>query len=253
MIALGLVAMGVITLVWDDFGLNWQDVPKWVPARGVFAYAAGAVEIVAGLALLLRPTAAAAGLFLTFYTFAWLLLCDVHHVLAKPTVEASWLSIGERTEQFAGVWTLYILLARAQGRFAVELITSDRALLFARTLFGLALIPIGFSHLVYLKVTAGLVPAWLPDREAWAFATGVGHVAAGVALVLGVVPRLAATMEALMLTSFVLLVQVPMLVDKPDGRLPWTMLAAATLIAGAAWSVARSLADRPWLLRAAAD
>jgi hypothetical protein len=55
--------------------------------------------------------------------------------------------------------------------------------------FAAALPPIGLSHLLYADATAQLVPSWLPLRHGWAYVTGAGHVAAGVAIVLGIVPR----------------------------------------------------------------
>lgn len=41
-----------------------------------------------------------------------------------------------------------------------------------------------------------LVPTWLPLRVSWVYLTGAGHVAAGLAILIGVVPRLAAVLEA---------------------------------------------------------
>jgi hypothetical protein len=43
----------------------------------------------------------------------------------------------------------------------------------ARIVFGLALIPVGLSHLVYPDAVS-LVPAWLPFRMFWLYATGIG-------------------------------------------------------------------------------
>jgi uncharacterized membrane protein YphA (DoxX/SURF4 family) len=110
--------------------------------------------------------------------------------------------------------------------------------------FGLALIPVGLSHLVYPDAVS-LVPAWLPFRMVWLDATGIGHFAAGVALVVSVLPRLAAVMEAAMMTSFVLLVHAPRVFATPHSRMEWTMLFIATAFSGAAWATARSYRSEP--------
>ncbi len=240
LIALGLLGFGALTLLYDDFGLNWQRVPDWVPGRGLWAYAAGTIEVAVAAALLLRRTALPAAFLLTPYTLLWVLLLDVPPLLSSLRVEASWLAVGERTELFAGVWMLAITLARAHPGATPGRFTDDRALRAARIIFGLALIPCGLSHLVYPEAVS-YVPAWLPFRMFWLDATGIGHIAAGVALVVSVLPGLAATLEAAMMSSFVLLVHLPRVWASPHSRMEWTMLFIATALSGAAWSTARGV------------
>jgi len=245
MIAAGLLGFGALTLIYDDFGLAWQRVPDWVAARGLLAYAAGAFEVAAAAALLLKRTSALAAFVLTPYTLLWVLLLDVPPLLSNLGVEGAWLSVGERAELFAGVWVLAIMLARVQSLGTSRRFTGDKALRVARLVFGLALIPVGLSHLVYPDAVS-LVPAWLPFRMFWLYATGVGHIAAGVALSVSVLPRLAAVMEAAMMTSFVLLVHVPRVFASPHVRVEWTMLCISTAFSGAAWSTACSYSCGPW-------
>ncbi|HWA87511.1 MAG TPA: hypothetical protein VG710_14880, partial [Opitutus sp.] len=90
-------------------------------------------------------------------------------------------------------------------------------------------------------------PAWLPDRRFFALLTGTGHMAAGIAMLLGVARRLAATMEAAMLSCFVLLLHLPGVIAAPADRLQWTMLCIATAYVGAAWAIAGSLAGESWV------
>jgi uncharacterized membrane protein len=238
LLAVGLFGFGVLTLIYDDFGLTWQRVPEWVVGRGWLAFVAGAFEVATATALLIRRTSAAAAYVLTPYMLLWVLLLDVPALLSNLREERAWLAVGERTELITGVWILAISLARAQqppfARF-----TDDRSLRVVRVVFGLALIPIGLSHLVYPSAIA-YVPAWLPYRMVWLDATGIGHIAAGVAIVVHVFPRLAAILEATMMTSFVLLIHVPRVFAAPHDRTEWTMLFIAIAFSGAAWATARS-------------
>jgi hypothetical protein len=77
------------------------------------------------------------------------------------------------------------------------------------------------------------------------YLTGRGHFAAGLALLSEAVPRLAATLKARMITSFVLLIHIPGLCAAPRNRLQWTMFFMASGLAEASW-VAGSLRAFSW-------
>jgi uncharacterized membrane protein YphA (DoxX/SURF4 family) len=94
-----------------------------------------------------------------------------------------------------------------------------------------------------MNLTAPLVPKWLPPTQAfWAYATGIGHIAAGVAILTGVRARLAAILLTAMYVSFTILVHGPMLVADPFSRMIWSENALNIALIGAAWVVADSLA-----------
>jgi uncharacterized membrane protein len=119
----------------------------------------------------------------------------------------------------------------------------------ARILFAVSLIPIGLSHIVYVKETAALVPAWLPYRAGWAYLTGAGQMACGLGVLIGVLPRVAASVlprlaaicEAGMISVFALLVWLPAIVAAPKARLPWTAFWISWAIGAAAWVVAANI------------
>ena len=75
----------------------------------------------------------------------------------------------------------------------------------------------------------------------WAYATGVGHIAAGVAILTGVHARLAAIVLTAMFASFTPLVHVPMLLADPSSHRIWSENAVNLALIGAAWVVADSL------------
>src|SRR3569833_78423 len=110
-----------------------------------------------------------------------------------------------------------------------------------RALYAAALPMLGLHHLL-AQGAVSVVPAWLPLRAAWLYLTAFALMAAGVAIVLGILARTAARLEAIMITAFVVLVHVPGVVEDPGDPLQWTMLVVASAIAGAAWIVAESYA-----------
>jgi uncharacterized membrane protein len=116
----------------------------------------------------------------------------------------------------------------------------------AQALFTLSLPVIGLSHFMFLQATADLVPKWLPDRKGFAHLTGAAHMAAGIGILFAIFPRLAATLEAIMISLFTLLIWVPRAAAAPTIRFEWTALCASTALAGAAWAVAYSFRGVPW-------
>ena len=111
--------------------------------------------------------------------------------------------------------------------------------------FGACALLFGAAHFFYMNFTVPLVPKWLPPtQEFWAYATGIGHIAAGVAILTGVQARLAAILLTVMYASFTPLVHVPIVLASPSGYSNWTENALNLALTGVAWVVADSLARR---------
>jgi uncharacterized membrane protein len=131
-------------------------------------------------------------------------------------------------------------------------IASKRLVRAAQVLFGLNCIFYGWSHFTYADYTASMVPTWLPSRLGFAYFTGLGHIAAGIGIIVGILPRLAATLEAIMMSLFGLLVWVPSFLaqPRPEWATPpsnqWSELVVNLVLAASAWLVAASLKNRPW-------
>lgn len=245
--ALGFAGLGVLSLRSGDFALNWQPVPDGVPGRTVLAYVSGTILLAGGIGMLLPRTARRGAIGLTIFVTLWLLVLQVPRVVHVPGEPAMWLGLGENVLSVTGGWALVIFLTQRDGRTGGVFFASEAGLRVARVLFALALPVIGLSHFVYTDFTAQMVPAWLPARHGFALLTGAGHVAAGVGLLLGIFPRLAATMEAAMLSCFVVLLHAPAVAAAPTNRMQWTMLCVATAFTGAAWAIAGSLSGERWL------
>ena len=241
--ALGMIGLGILALVYGDFALVWQPVATWIPGRTILAYASGVIMLLGGVGLLFRATAAWSVRILFAYLILWLLL-KVPALVVAPGMEAVWLGFGELAVLLAGGWILFARLAALREGSPLMFATGENGVRVARMLFAVSLLPIGLSHLMYVKQTADFVPAWLPYRVGWAYLTGAGQMACGLAVLFSIFPRVAAWTEAGMLSLFTLLVWAPAILAAPKTRLPWTAFFISWAIASAAWVVAQNIVPK---------
>jgi uncharacterized membrane protein len=241
--AIGMIGLGVLALVYGDFAMVWQPVPAGIPGRTALAYASGVIMLLGGVGLLVDATTAWAIRVLLPYLIVWALL-KVPALVVAPQIEAVWLGFGELAVLLSGGWILFARLAGLRDGSPLAFLASEKAVRIARILFAVSLLPIGLSHIMYVKETAELVPAWLPYRVGWAYLTGAGQMACGLGVMFSVLPRAAAWAEAGMLSLFTLLVWGPAILAAPKTRLPWTAFFISCAIASAAWAVAQNMAAK---------
>lgn len=220
-----LIYLGILNLVYRDSLLTWQPTPDGAPWKLPFAILSAILLIVSGIGLLLPPWRTRAAMLASGWVGLWALLLHLPHVAVAPNV-GSLLGLGEASANALGLATL-------TGCFV-----SGRRPLVLRLGFGLCLVIFGVSHFVYADFTAQMVPAWLPDRLGFAYLTGAIHALTGACLLAALRVRVAATIEALMMSSFVLLVHIPGVAQAPHDRMQLTMFGMASLLTLAAWLIA---------------
>jgi uncharacterized membrane protein len=249
LLAVGLAGFGILSLRAGEFSYVWQPAPPWLAGRSLLAYASGAIALACGVGLLWRRARGHAALVLALYGTASMLFLHAPRIARAPGTEVEWFNLGEIATVVAGAWMVFASAPSAPPRGWRKGAIGARGVRRARILFALALPAFGLSHFVYAKVTAPMVPSWLPGHLALTYFTGAAHIAAGLGILFGVLPRLAATLEAVMVSTFLLTVNVPDLVRTPRGGFEWTEVFVAGAIAGAAFLVADSYRGERWVPR----
>jgi len=234
---LGAMALGLVCLAFGDFHPG-QPVPKDFPGRTVLAYAAAAFMLIAGAAVEWRRTVTWGAAALTLYFgLVVVILLNGSQVLAQFSKFLPYESFAIQLAITAGGLIVYATHATIDPTLAARL---TRA---ARVAFGICALIFGVAHFEYMDLTAPLIPKWLPPtQEFWAYATGIFHIAGGIAILTGVQARLAAILLTVMFASFTPLVHIPMLLADPSSHWIWNENAVNIALIGAAWVVADSLA-----------
>jgi putative oxidoreductase len=107
-------------------------------------------------------------------------------------------------------------------------------------LFAIPFIIFGVFHFMGAKEMAGMVP--IPGGEIWVYITGVAHIAAALAILLGKMDKLAATLLGLMLLIFALSIWLPQVMNSGgENQAAMTALLKDLMLAGASWMYAASM------------
>ena len=238
--AIAAASLAILSLTYGDFAPSGRSLPGWIPWRDTWVHLSALLLLAASAGLCFSRATLPCALTIGAYLAVWAVI-STPPILSKPLSIGAWYGFCEALTSLVGAEILYAMP-----------IAGARAVRVAQVLFGLTCVFYGWSHFAYADYTASMVPAWLPDGLGFAYFTGLGHIAAGIGIMVGILPRLAATLEAIMMSLFGLLVWVPSLLAQPRPKWAgtpqnqWSELVVTLLLAASAWIVADSLRNRSW-------
>jgi uncharacterized membrane protein len=242
--AASVAGVAALSLVYGNFAPLLDPFP-WPKA---LTFALGLVLLASSIGLLFERTLATSATTIAVCATAWALV-RTSPIFQAPQSIGSWYGFCEAVSMLAGVWTLYALHRRHNQAGAVAPLTGEIALRMARGLFGAACLVYGIAHFAYAAYSLPFVPTWLPARLPLVYATGIFHAAAGAGLVLGILPRLAARLEATMIIFFGVLVWLPSYFANPAPKWAGNLQNQCSetivtfLLAGVACLIAESLSS----------
>lgn len=250
---MAMAGLGVVCLVYVDFLNSLQPVPATMPGHGILAIVTGGFLVLAGLAVMTRIGIFPAALALAAMFLLGILLLHVPSAFTDPALLRSpwWIRTFESLA-LAGAALILAGMARAPAR--------ESWVRAGRVMFGIALPVFGILHFIYPGSVAALVaaaPVPYPWPMFWAYLTGAGHLAAGVAVATGVLARPAAILAGIMYAIWLFTLHLPRVLDNPvarsaenpagygGDRAELTSLLVCAAFWGAAWIVARAREPGP--------
>lgn len=232
-----IAATGLVGLVAGDFAPIWLGVAKTHAFAPALAAVTAIVAVVGGLALLWRRISFAGAWALFACLMLWLVLVRGALIVRAPLNELSYQNFGMTAVLVAAAW---MILIDSAGDRPPPWLYGRIARYAAAVLYAAALLAFGLSHFCYLEFTAPLVPHWLPYPVGWAYLTGAAYLAAGAAILTGVLARPAAILVAAQMTGFLLLIWLPMLAAGGISAFHWTELVNTAVLSAAGWVIARA-------------
>jgi len=194
--------------------------------------------MIGGLCMQWRRSERLGALLLGAIYLFFALIC-VPRIIAKPlSYGGGFGTFFEELSLVAGAWLVF---------FAAEPPSPwrARALQIGRYAFSACVVSFTLEQLFYLEATAEFVPKWIPPSQMfWAITTTVAFALAAVALLSGLMARLASKLTTLMIVLFGLLVWVPVVIADPHTHMNWAGLAQNFAIGGAAWITMDFLAGK---------
>jgi uncharacterized membrane protein YphA (DoxX/SURF4 family) len=235
--AVAWVALGVESLVYGIPVMRLEAWGKDWPGAMTVGYASGVIVLLAGIGLMWAERAKLSASILAVLTLLWTVGLHLTRLVPTITQGIYWSGFAECFSVFAAAWVLASIMPP-------RLITNgwdriiDNGIPIGRICFGLSLLIFGAMHFVYHDFTASFIPDWFPDRPLLATLTGAAHIAAGLAILSGVLGRLGATLAGIMYLSWVLVLHIPRVVATPHDPFEWNGVFVASMLSGAAFIVA---------------
>ncbi len=210
--------IGFSTIFYGDFPY-WLLPPKhnWIPGIAIVAVISGVMLVLAGACIVLKKrirtvsllTGAVLLLLFFFYYIPWQFMDSSRymHLLQWENAEKE-LAFSIGAIIIAGCFSKKN--EHPVGRLLSKLIP------FGPVLFSIPVISFGTLHLLYAKEVADYVPSWVPYHLFWTYLAGIALIASGLAIILKIKSRLAATLLGSMIFSWFIILHIPRVITSPD-------------------------------------
>jgi uncharacterized membrane protein len=234
--AIALIAWGTLHIISGEFVAGRAPVwPVWLPGKLFFGYSSGLLLILSGVAIIVRQQAKLAGVCAGILILLWAGLRNMYELLTTLdygfilTTTNKALSIGFGALLIAS--TINDDKSPALAKSSIDKITETLAPL-APFFVGFFLFASGIQHFLFVDFVKSLVPASIPAAVFWTYFSAVALIAAGVGLITGIKRKLAATLSAWMIFTWLIILHLPRALGANSNFNEWTSVFEALAFSG---------------------
>jgi uncharacterized membrane protein YphA (DoxX/SURF4 family) len=240
LLAISVIGFGVQQFIYSGYVKGLTLIPWRIPAHTFWAYFMGALLIICGLCIAFEIMARLACSLLGALFFACVL------VIHLPDAIAITREILERTRAFetlaisGGAFVLARMVKAGQASSTKWDKPTRKEAEIGWWFFAVSMLIFGVDQLESPRFIATEIPTWIPAPLFFAYLTGIGFIAAGLAIATKIQARLAAAMLGLMFFLWVLILHAPRVANKPHNGDEWNSLLVALAMAGCSFFLAAS-------------
>jgi hypothetical protein len=246
---IAIAAMGFQTIYDHDF--PYMLIPpghSWMNDHLVFVYISGALLFLAGACIVFRKLTLPVSLLLG--TVLLMVFC-FYFVPYELLASSNYMHFGdwENAVKELALSSGALVIA---GCFSTKNESPPIGILgklipYGTILFSLTIISFGIDHFLYGKGAADYIPSWIQGHIFWIYFAGAALLGSGMAIILKIKPRLAASLLGTMIFIWVIILHIPKAIalsnDDNTGELTSAFIALAYcgiafVIAGAAKKLA---------------
>ncbi len=211
-----IAVMGLLTIYYSDF--PYMLIPpkhKWIPGLAVLASISGVLLVLAGVCIVLAKKVRSASLLLG----GVLLLIFCFGFIPYQLIGSNYMHFGD-WENAAKELTLAAGALVIAGCFLEKNENTlfrflSKLIPLGAILFALTIISFAGDHYLYAKEAADYVPSWIPFHLFWIYFTGAALFASGLAIILKIKSRLAATLLGSMILTWFIILHIPRIIVSP--------------------------------------
>ena len=214
---IAIAGLGLLMIIYRDF--PYMLIPykhSWIPGLALVSIAFGILFVLAGACIVLKKQTRPASLVLGVVLLSIFCFYFVPYGFIATTSYAQlrgWENALKELTLCGGAFVIAGLFPATNESPVINAI--GKLVPLGIYLFSVPIIYYGILHFQMAEGVAEYVPSWVPWRLFWAYLAGAGLFASGVAIILKIKVRLAATLLGMMILTWVIVLHIPRVVTSP--------------------------------------
>ncbi len=214
---IAIAGTGIHIIYYHDFPY-WLIPPKhgWIPGLAVVAYIFGALLVLTGVGIVFKkmtmPISLVTGTILLlvfcFYFIPYQFMASSRYMHLSQ-----WENAEKELAFSSGAFIIAGCFAAKKENFFYRIL--GKLIPIGNISFAIPIISFGILHFLYAKDVADYVPSWIPARLFWAYFCGTALIGSGLAIILKIKYRLAATLLGTMIFGWLILLHIPRIIASP--------------------------------------